>query len=642
MASKSFIDLSGLTHYDEKLNEKLDAKYVSLTGSQTISGAKTFSGDLILAGTQYGINKTDAEEDANDLFLSVVGGAKRVYYTQSVGGTKLQNIPALTNTILESYTVRKYSETDCHVNQIAHNTNGLFFRRRIGENWSDWKEFAFTDGNISGNAATASKVVGTAASDSVTELVRGTMTSNDAFRIAVGGGSNAGYAEIATADDYSEPIYVRQYQGGFATLKRTATLLDGSGNTSFPGTLTAARFNSPLSIYKVDSTNTDVSANDVPIGLRGLSRQARSCKTAFTPAANVTVEYSIDGGTTWLDYGATNAQKQALFAMQHGASFQIGKGTAGGTSAVSTNCKLRVTVAPADRYATVDCVYLWVCAYNHTMKVDIETSTIGAKTTFAALRTGVGISGWAGANFISFDRTQYGGGSNQTTNRYAYRFTFYCTAIGANAGYPDVRDIRIYGPFSHTTANSMMGYDSLYSWDVDQNASFPANVSAVKFTGTFSGNITGNVTGSCSGSAGSVQRYVAAEGYADVIQTFQSDNSSYRSCTIRCTNGNGFNEIVLGAHNESNAAPSGIAVRNTNGTLTATAPTPASATDSSTYIATTAWVRNATGNTNLNAATATKATQDGSGNVITETYATKSELNSISAITTAQIDTLFA
>ena len=44
----------------------------------------------------------------------------------------------------------------------------------------------------------------------------------------------------ATADDYNEPIYVRQYQGDFATLKRTLTLLDGSGNTSIPGTLTIA------------------------------------------------------------------------------------------------------------------------------------------------------------------------------------------------------------------------------------------------------------------------------------------------------------------------------------------------------------------------------------------------------------------
>ncbi len=40
--------------------------------------------------------------------------------------------------------------------------------------------------------------------------------------------------------------------------------------------------------------------------------------------------------------------------------------------------------------------------------------------------------------------------------------------------------------------------------------------------------------------------------------------------------------------------------------------------------------------------TAAKAVQDGSGNVITATYATKSELAGITAITDAQIDTLFA
>jgi hypothetical protein len=65
------------------------------------------------------------------------------------------------------------------------------------------------------------------------------MGDNDFFRIGVGGASNAGYAEIATADDGNEPIYVRQYSGIFTTLTRTATLLDGSGNTSFPGALSA-------------------------------------------------------------------------------------------------------------------------------------------------------------------------------------------------------------------------------------------------------------------------------------------------------------------------------------------------------------------------------------------------------------------
>ena len=62
---------------------------------------------------------------------------------------------------------------------------------------------------------------------------------NDYWR--VGGTStadNAGYMELATADDNNEPIYVRQYSGAYATLNRTATLLDANGNTSFPGSVT--------------------------------------------------------------------------------------------------------------------------------------------------------------------------------------------------------------------------------------------------------------------------------------------------------------------------------------------------------------------------------------------------------------------
>lgn len=74
-------------------------------------------------------------------------------------------------------------------------------------------------------------------------LLQQKMADNDYFRIYVGGtATNAGFAEIATADDGNEPIYVRQYTGVFATLKRTLTLLDASGNTVCPGTVTAAGF----------------------------------------------------------------------------------------------------------------------------------------------------------------------------------------------------------------------------------------------------------------------------------------------------------------------------------------------------------------------------------------------------------------
>ena len=67
------------------------------------------------------------------------------------------------------------------------------------------------------------------------DLLYQQMADNDLFRIRCGGPSNQGWVEIATADDGTEPIYVRQYTGKFASITRTLTLLDGSGNTHVPG-----------------------------------------------------------------------------------------------------------------------------------------------------------------------------------------------------------------------------------------------------------------------------------------------------------------------------------------------------------------------------------------------------------------------
>lgn len=71
--------------------------------------------------------------------------------------------------------------------------------------------------------------------------IQGTMGANDQWRImGRANADNVGFLEIATSDDGTEPIYVRQYNAGaFGTLVRSASLLDGSGNTSFPGSVTA-------------------------------------------------------------------------------------------------------------------------------------------------------------------------------------------------------------------------------------------------------------------------------------------------------------------------------------------------------------------------------------------------------------------
>lgn len=72
-------------------------------------------------------------------------------------------------------------------------------------------------------------------------LVYGTTAGSDHFILKVGNtGLDQGYGEIATGDNGDEPIYVRQYNAN--TIANSITLLDKSGNTLFPNTVTANKF----------------------------------------------------------------------------------------------------------------------------------------------------------------------------------------------------------------------------------------------------------------------------------------------------------------------------------------------------------------------------------------------------------------
>lgn len=211
----------------------------------------------------------------------------------------------------------------------------------------------------------------------------------------------------------------------------------------------------------------------------------RANRLAFLPASGVKVEYSVDGGTTWVDYGANDAQKASLFAMRMGsaASFYTGKHTK--ADECTTKDQLRVTVTPVDRYASVNMLYLWVSVASTSATVNISRSTIGAKETFTDVRTDVPISGLSGPNEIRFSGGTFGGGSTQTSNAYAYRFTFKNKADGK--GSVRVMDIRMYGPSAWGVPNSMMEKDHIYNWDANQNVQFPAQVTAKKFNGSSTG-----------------------------------------------------------------------------------------------------------------------------------------------------------
>ena len=159
-------------------------------------------------------------------------------------------------------------------------------------------------GNVTIDTTTTSaqRVEEMSAHNGFKELVKACMALNDFFRIGVGGDNNDGYAEIATADDGNEPIVVRQYTGMFQNLIRTLTLLDGNGNTTFPGHVTAQAFHG----------NADSASNAERLAGYSVD-QIRS----FGMQVAVLTGEIADGGTIPLPDGYTEAQCKWMVSMRN-------------------------------------------------------------------------------------------------------------------------------------------------------------------------------------------------------------------------------------------------------------------------------------------------------------------------------------
>jgi hypothetical protein len=165
--------------------------------------------------------------DARGYYIDITAGGAGVG-TNLVGGGSAFNGGTITNALVVS-------------NTSGVNTSGTY-TSTIATGTAPFTVSSTTQvANL--NVATSGSVNATVTGTNSANLVYGSMGDNDQFRIQIGAtATNAGFVEIATADDGTEPIHVRQYTGVFTTLARTATLLDGSGNTTFPGTVSGTRF----------------------------------------------------------------------------------------------------------------------------------------------------------------------------------------------------------------------------------------------------------------------------------------------------------------------------------------------------------------------------------------------------------------
>ena len=226
---------------------------------------------------------------------------------------------------------------------------------------------------------------------------------------------------------------------------------------------------------------------------------------AFPNPAGISIEYSRDGGVTWLDYEATDTQKVDVFTTT--SLLYCGKSQPDGLLA-TVGYQLRITITPKD------------CGlYTELNKIITELSTDGGGNcwcTFKGLKAKevaagneedtyyetivnkASISGWSGYNVLNFQtiRTAYDTTSHANLY-YRLRLIFGYDTVETTL-YPglDVRKLRFFGSGRWKLPSNLAKYNHLYAYDWQQNALFPAKVESKEVINFDVNNIEPTQTGS--------------------------------------------------------------------------------------------------------------------------------------------------
>lgn len=336
------------------------------------------------------------------------------------------------------------------------------------------KNAKFTDTNTTYSAGTGISLSGTTFSNSG---VRSVAVGSSANQISVNTGgttSTITVNNVANAKAASRLATARSIALGTGATG-TATSFDGSGNITIPVTDIKESY---LSWGGKNFTGDFGCIDAAMVDELGANR------LAFGKAAGIKVEYSTDGGSTWADYGLTDAQKVALFSPDGGTAI-IGKAS---TSTISTKCMLRVTIDTdafhVYTYLNKFIIYLSTngCRGSYCT---IEASLESTPTKFTTLANKINVAGWSGYNVINISGiTTFG---NNSSYQYGLiRFTFGCTGVDTNYNGLQIYKIMGFGGVGWTTPSTLAKTGHLYSIDSAQNATFPASVTATSFIGNAS------------------------------------------------------------------------------------------------------------------------------------------------------------
>lgn len=411
-------------------------------------------------------------------------------------------------------------------------------------------------------------------------------------------------------------------------------------------------------------------------------------RLAFGRAKGITVEYSTDAGETWLDYGYSDIQKIGIFAT--GQVTTLGKST---STTITNDCMLRITIdAKAFGVYTSLNKFAFLASANTTVGAycTIDASLKATPNVFVTFADKIAFWGGPNWNIINTrDLTTY---NNTPSFQYGLiRFTFGCTSVTPEDGGISVQQILGFGGVGWEIPSNMAKHGHLYDYNNLQEAIFPANVTAPTFIGNLTGTATEATKAqrlALQAGTTNVNRPVifqdsanyAGELLANRCSTFQY-NPATDNLTVGKINGftietsvpanakftdtvythpathpasmiTGLSTVATsGSYNDLTDKPNIPASSTVDSELSSTSTNPVQnkviynallnkvGTDIYSGFAlmgatsTIAWRQGSQPMGSINATnytgTAAKATQDGAGNVITETYATKADVSGV-------------
>ena len=212
-------------------------------------------------------------------------------------------------------------------------------------------------------------------------------------------------------------------------------------------------------------------------------------RLAFFPKSKVVLEYSTNSGSSWTTLD-NDTIKAGLFST--GSAFHIGNSSTSGIDKTAHMCRITITTTSAC-YSILNKFAIYVstngstgsyCTIEGRTKANQDSGT----NTWKNFANKVQVSGWSGWNIINTSSITTHG---NTTEQYSQlRFTFGVTSHPSTSQYQGLSVSRImaFGGVGWSTPSNMAKNGSIYSYDANQNVSFPANVTATKFIGSLQGN----------------------------------------------------------------------------------------------------------------------------------------------------------